>query len=396
MKLAYKNQIIIAIIGLLSASCFALQAQNTLSESERQRIIQQVKKEVLEGVNIKYTKPLGQISDGFTVSGYLEAYYSYDFENPDSHNRPNFMYSHNRHNEITVNLGFIKTAYQTDKARANLAVAVGTYMNSNYAAEPTVMKNIYEANVGVKISKKQNLWIDAGVMPSHIGFESAIGKDNWTLTRGIYAENSPYFNTGAKISYTSPDEKWLLSGLVLNGWQRIQRVDGNSLPAFGHQLTYKPNSKITLNSSSFVGSDKTDSLRQMRYFHNLYGIFQIDERFGITVGIDFGAEQKSNGSKSYNSWLTPVLLIKANATDKVSFTIRGEYYKDAGGVIIATNTTNNFQTFGYSLNCDYQIHDNIVWRIEGRGLNSKDEIFIFNNKPSKNNYFVTTAIAFSF
>ncbi len=147
------------------------------------------------------------------------------------------MYSHNRHNEITVNLGFIKTAYQTDKARANLAVAVGTYMNSNYAAEPTVMKNIYEANVGVKISKKQNLWIDAGVMPSHIGFESAIGKDNWTLTRGIYAENSPYFNTGAKISYTSPDEKWLLSGLVLNGWQRIQRVDGNSLPAFGHQLT---------------------------------------------------------------------------------------------------------------------------------------------------------------
>ena len=69
--------------------------------------------------------------------------------------------------------------------------------------------------------------------------------------------------------------KMALSGLVLNGWQRIQRVDGNHLPAFGHQLTYKPNSKITLNSSSFVGSDKTDSLRQMRYFHNLYGIFKL-------------------------------------------------------------------------------------------------------------------------
>ena len=71
------------------------------------------------------------------------------------------MYSHNRHNEITVNLGFIKTTYQTDKARANLAVAVGTYMNSNYAAEPTVMKNIYEANVGVKISKNRT----CGSMP---------------------------------------------------------------------------------------------------------------------------------------------------------------------------------------------------------------------------------------
>jgi hypothetical protein len=36
-------------------------------------------------------------------------------------------------------------------------------------------ENVYEAN-GVKISSKHNLWIDVN-MPSHIGFESAIGKD---------------------------------------------------------------------------------------------------------------------------------------------------------------------------------------------------------------------------
>jgi hypothetical protein len=100
-------------------------------------------------------------------------------------------------------------------------------MNSNYAAESGVLKNIYEANVGVKISKHKNLWIDAGILPSHIGFESAVSKDCFTLTRSMQAENSPYFESGAKISYTSDNGKWFVSGLVLNGWQRIQRIDGN-------------------------------------------------------------------------------------------------------------------------------------------------------------------------
>ena len=29
-----------------------------------------------------------------------------------------------------------------------IALAAGTYMNANYAAEPGVLKNIYEANAG--------------------------------------------------------------------------------------------------------------------------------------------------------------------------------------------------------------------------------------------------------
>ena len=278
-----------------------------------------------------------------SISGYIETYYSYDFANPSDHNRPGFVYSHNRHNEVNLNLGFIKAAYATDKVRANLALMTGTYANANLAAEPGVLQNIFEANAGVKISKKKNLWVDAGIFASHIGFESAIGKDCWNLTRSILADNSPYYESGVKVSYTSDNEKWFLSGLILNGWQRIQRVNGNNTPAFGHQLTFKPNSKVTLNSSSFVGSDTPDSTRQM-----------------------------------------------------ISIAARGEYYSDANGVIISTGTINGFQTYGYSLNLDYQIMNNVVWRIEGRGFTSKDKIFTLNDNPSSQNYFLTTALAISF
>lgn len=370
-------------------------AQIMLSEEDKQAIVQQVKKELLDSLSNNQTIK-AEKGNNFTISGYIEPYYSYDFGNPNDHNRVGFNYSHQRHNEVNINLGYIKAAYQTENVRANLALAAGTYMNANYAAEPGVLKNLYEANAGVKISKKKNLWIDAGIMPSHIGFESAVGKDNWTVTRGIYAENSPYFETGAKITYTTDDDKWTLSALVLNGWQRIQRVDGNHTPAFGHQLVYKPNSKVTLNSSSFIGNDKPDSTRQMRYFHNLYGIFQISNKFSLTTGFDIGAEQKSKGSSQYNVWFTPVVIAKYSPTEKINLAFRGEYFNDEKEVILATGNPNGFQVWGYSVNFDYNIRENVMWRIEGRGFSSKDKIFTLNNNPSNRNFFITTALAISF
>ena len=223
-----------------------------------------------------------------SFTGYAEVYYTYDLNQPNDHNRPSFFYSHNRHNEFNLNLGFVKTSYNTDRVRANVALATGTYMNINYSAEPGVLKNIYEANTGIKLSKKKNVWLDAGIFASHIGFESAVSKDCWGLTRSILGENCPYYESGAKISFTSDNSKWFLSGLILNGWQHIQRPDGNNTPAFGTQITYTPNSNITLNYSTFIGNEKPDTAQQMRYFHNFYAMFHVTDKFHITAGFDYG------------------------------------------------------------------------------------------------------------
>ncbi len=332
----------------------------------------------------------------FTVSGYLETYYVYDFNNPENNTRPGFIYSFNRHNEVNLNLGFIRGSYNTDNVRANLAVMMGTYANANLAAEPGVLKNIYEANAGVKLSSTKNIWVDAGIFGSHIGFESAIGKDCWNLTRSILADNTPYYEAGVKISYTTDNGKWFLSGLVLNGWQRIQRVEGNSLPSFGTQITFKPNSSITLNSSTFIGTDKPDSARQMRYFHNFYGIFQLNKKLGLTVGMDYGVEDKTSETSDKNSWYSPVVILRYSVTDKLSLAIRGEYYSDEQGVIIATGTPNGFKTTGVSMNLDYSVTSNVLWRAEIRNITSKDNVFTKNDEEVNTNTFIGTSLAISF
>jgi hypothetical protein len=348
------------------------------------------------GFTIVNAQEVEKTPSPFTFSGYIDTYYSYDFGNPDNHIRPGFFYSYNKHNEATLNLGLAKVNYAKDNIRGNFALMAGTYAQYNMAAEQDLMKNIYEANIGVKVSKTANLWVDAGIMPSHIGFESAIGKDCMNLTRSISAENSPYYEAGVKLGYTSKSEKWYLAAMYLNGWQRIQKVDGNQTPAFGTQVTFKPSGKVTLNWSTYVGNEQPDNDRKWRYFNNFYGQFKVSDKTNLVAGFDIGAQQKLRASSDYDMWFSPVIIAQYKPTTKIQLAARGEYYQDEKGVIIATGTPNGFKTFGYSANFDYLVSDNIMFRIEARSLNCKDEIFLKDNNPTASNFFITTSMAISF
>ncbi len=76
---------------------------------------------------------------------------------------------------------------------------------------------------------------------------------------------------------------------------------------------------------------------------------------------------------------------------------RGEYYQDKNGVIIGSGTENGFQTFGASINVDYQILPNLVWRTEVKSLNSKDAVFLNRDEQMKeDNVMAVTSLAIRF
>ncbi|RIV23448.1 porin [Fibrisoma montanum] len=343
-------------------------------------------------------------TSSLTFSGYVEAYYSHDFTAPKTlQERPGFLYNFRRNREVNVNLAFVKAAYTSDRVRGNLAIQVGTYPQYNYAAEQELIKNIFEANAGVKLSASRDLWLDAGIFSSHLGFESAIGIDNWTLTRSLVAENSPYYLAGARLTYNTANGKWTLLGSVVNGWQRVKRLDGYSGPAVSTQVQYRPSDKVTLNWSTFFGSDRPDSLRQGRMYHNLYAIFQ-PGKLGLILGFDVGADRKPVvegrrvGPGQY-VWYTPVAMLRYSPSDKVRLAGRVEYYDDRNGVIIATGTpdrANGFQTWGYSVNVDYVITPQALFRIEGRTFSSKDPIFQTDNGFGRTNTALTTSLTVRF
>jgi len=342
-------------------------------------------------------------NSGLTLTGYIEAYYSHDFTAPKTaQERPGFLYNHKRNREVNLNLAFAKLAYTSERVRGNLALQVGTYAQYNYAAEQALVKNIFEANAGVKLSKNHDLWLDAGLFASHIGFESTISKDCWTLTRSTLAENSPYYLSGAKMTYNTGNGKWTVLGMVTNGWQRVKKLDGYSGPSFTTQVQYRPSSNLTLNWSSFLGSDRPDSLRQGRFFNNFYAIINPAGRFGVILGFDIGTDRKPviragserrvDGGGNY-FWYSPVVIARYKTSDKSYINGRIEYYDDKNAVIIGIP---GFKTTGYSLGYDYAILPNALFRIEGKVYDSKNPVFDGKNGLVRNNTSLTTSLAVSF
>lgn len=326
-------------------------------------------------------------------SGFIDTYYAYDFNKPANHERPLFLYNYTRHNEINLNLGLLKASYEAEDVRANLGLMVGTYGQYNLSAEQGLTQNIYEANVGVKLSEKT--WLDAGIMSSHIGWESAISKDNPTLTRSLAAENSPYYLGAVKLSF-AVNAQWNAAVLVMNGWQRVKRIDGNSSPALGLQTIYKPSEKLTFNYSNFYGNDRPDSAKAWRFFNDLYAIYQLSEKLNLIAGFDYGIEQKAEGSSSYNNWYTWAFIGQYRLSDKLALAARVEQYIDKKEVIIATGTQHGFQTTGLSLNGDYRINDRTLFRTEIRRLDSRDKIFAKGNTSKKINLAWTNSLSVAF
>ncbi|GJM61215.1 porin [Persicobacter diffluens] len=330
-----------------------------------------------------------------SLEAYAEVFYVYDFNRPEGNSRQPFFYNYNRHNEFNLNLGMIRLNLDHSKYRANLAFQAGTYAQDNYAAEQDLLKTVFEANIGMSLNQKNNLWLDVGVLPSHLGFESALGIENPTLSRSLSAENSPYFLTGAKLTF-NPTDRLELAGLVVNGWQRIQRLEGNSLPSFGTQVQFAVADRMLLNWSTFIGTDFPDEERRMRYFNNLYGQFQWSEKFMLLSGFDFGFQQQSKGGATYELWWVPTIIGQYRINPKWQSAFRLEYYQDKAGVIIPTDATDGFRTSGFSLNFDYQPNPRLICRLEGRWLQSPNNIFEKASALTNQNVFVGTSLAVKF
>lgn len=325
----------------------------------------------------------------FNFSGYLETYYSYDFNEPQGTKRQDFLYNHNRHNEFNVNMALIRSSISYDNFYAKIAMHAGTYVQDNYSNED--LKLLSEAYIGAYLDKSQKTSIEAGIFASHIGFETATSSSNLNLTRSILAENSPYFLSGVKLNYKL-NEKWLFSGILNNGWQRINKPNRNALPAFGSQIVYKSSSKSTLNWSIFIGDEPVGENLRTRYFSNLYWDYQWSDKWRTILGFDYGL-QKRIDIEGFANWYSPVVIAQYSISNKWQIAYRSEYYQDKENIVISA-INGSFKTIGNSLNLDFLPNAKVKIRTEARWLHSDTESFKTQNGVSKDNMFVTTAMSF--
>ena len=331
----------------------------------------------------------------FQAGIYLDVFYGYDFNRPKKTNRLPYLYHHNRHNEFNINHGILSFGLNNNRVRANLGLQAGTYVNDNYSAETNVMKNIYDANIGVSLDKRNRWWVDAGIFGSSwIGMESTLSFENYNLSHNLISENVPYYYSGINTSF-QPNKQWLISAIITNGWQRIQRVEGNSLPSFGSQVAFTSTSGNTYNWSSFIGTDDPDSTRRLRVVNHLNTSLNINEHFIIGAGFDIGIQQDNQTSDDWDKWFGTALILRYSIDEQSALAIRYEYYHDPQEVIVTSlNDFEGYKTSGLTLNYDHRLFDIILLRFEGRWLSSPDQIYPDREERLKNdNFFLLGSIA---
>jgi hypothetical protein len=345
-----------------------------------------------------------------SFGGFMDAYLAYDFDRPTFHERAPWIYNHSRTNEFNVNLVLLTAKYADEGVRGAVSLMAGTYAQYNTVAEQGLLKNIYEANAGFKVKKGLNLWVDAGVFPSYIGYESVISADNPTLTRSVVAENTPYYLTGARAIYY-PSKRWQLALYVINGWQNIREASGNSNKPIGWHIQYKSkDERLLVNSSSFVGQEKPDSMPQMRYYHNAYAAFKPNPRWTLALNFDIGAEQTPD-RKDYNVWFTPLAIARYAWNKRWAVVARVENYQDRQGVIVgvgnagtpeATYRGTGLEVTGTAIGFDYAPDapilgqtGRVLARTELRYFRSPNAIFRGGESfDPQQNFTLTTSLSF--
>lgn len=332
-------------------------------------------------------------------SGFIDTYYSYDFNNPKNHERA-YTTQPVRHNEFNVNLAYFDASIKKEKTRGRLALQYGQSVTKNTTSEPTQgstsgpadAKVFQEAYVGTKVGEKT--WVDMGIFLGNIGSESWISKDNWTYSRALFLDYVPYYSSGVRLDHQFNERE---SGQLqlLNGWSNMS--ENNHGKAVGMQYKNILGQSLIFTYNNFFGDEEVVSVRpRFRAYHNFILQWLATEEWQFLYSFDVG-HQSQQDNKGIDPWYATALTVRRILNQKQSIALRSEYYNDRHQANVSTTTPNGFQVLGASMNFDQKLEENTLWRTEIRGFYSTDKIYPANNSGTNRlDGLVTTSLSMWF
>ena len=312
-------------------------------------------------------------SSSLHVGAFVDAYYAYNSNDPADHTNffPGVGTSAKRHDEISINLAQVDLTLEPKPVGFKLALGFGTSTEVVHAAEPggpfvgpKVWEHVVQASASWQATDR--LLFEAGVYPSHIGFESFQTRDNWNYTRSWLGELSPYYQTGLKTAYRF-SEHWSGQLHILNGWQSI--AENNSSKAVGTQVAYSSN-KVSASFNTFVGAELPGDDDDYRVMGDLVATIRPTDSLSLGVSVDAAREERPVGD-SARWWGMGLYARYAKPTSKTAFAVRGEYYDDEDGAISGTAQTLKEITG----TIEHRSADHLVLKLEGRYDRSSADVF---------------------
>ena len=326
---------------------------------------------------------MAESKEPVSFSGYVDAIVAHDFNNLPSRERP-YTTQPYYNNEGALNLGYGDVTLQTDRYHGRLAVQYGSSVIANYSDEPhQFWRYIQEGYAGVKITDSWH--VDAGIFESHIGMESWISRDNYTVGRSLIADYSPYYQTGVRSVHEISD-RLHVEVLILRGWQNMSDQRD---PALGTQIAYSVSSSTTFTYNTFIGNESGT-----RVYNDFLVSQKITQRFGIDAAFDVGFQNQPSDSHAW--WYGWSVIPHYKVDDVVAVAGRVEQFSDPHQVVLQSLSDKSFNAISLSTNIDITLAKDLIWRNEYRAYLSARDLFPDNAGFSSTDNVVSSSLIYTF
>jgi hypothetical protein len=283
------------------------------------------------------------------IHAWIDAYYAWKADHP----RPKLNFftgvgtTAHRADRLALNVAALDVSRDAKPFGFHLTLVAGDSADVVHAGEPhprrQPVRNIYQASISYNAPLGRGLLLEAGVYPSHIGFEGLFTKDNWNYTRNWLGEFSPYYQTGIKASYAW-SEQWSGRVDILRGWQLID--DNNSAPAIGTQIAYS-GSRLSASFNTFVGPELPHDNKHLRTFGDLVATYKITPKLTAGASLDRGRQEYPGGAAA--NWLGVAAYGRYAVNDRTALAVRVERFRDPRGGISGFAQTLTGATLTYEV-----------------------------------------------
>ena len=309
------------------------------------------------------------------IGGFVDLVYAYNFNRPGDHANwfPGVGTSAKRDNELAINLAQIDFVMAPKPVGFHLAAGYGTGLEvvhggetTGVATSPETWRHLVRASIQYETGVGRGLAVEAGVYPSHIGFEGLASRDNWNYTRSWLGELSPYYQTGVKVSYPL-GERWSTQVHLLNGWQVI--ADNNRGKTLGWQFAYSGD-RVSFSLNGLVGPELPENDHDLRALVDTVLVVKATPAWSFAASLDVGGQEQPEGDDARWQGLA-VYARRAAPGARTAVAFRAESFDDEDGAISGTAQRLEEATATF----EYRPVEALILKFEGRYDRSSAEVF---------------------
>lgn len=338
--------------------------------------------------------------EGIKLSGFVDGYYSFNFNRPDSNTNTynggpsNFDFYHNSFSlsmaELVISKDPAPVGFRVDLDYGPTtdfvtcgAINCDTKTATGTPAPDSAYRNVQQAYVSYATPFKLN--VDFGKFVTHMGAEVIESKDNWNYTRSLlFAYAIPYYGAGARANYAISDSLFV-NGYVLNGWNDV--VENNNMKTFGAEIGWTPTPKLpivlnwigpeecTTTSGACPLAPNGETYSNKQVFDGIV-TFNATDSLSFMVNYDYGTLKDSNDDSQHYSGAAFYARWKV---DPYAVAVRYEKVIDNAGFMVGVP---NDHLSEVTVTGEKTISGNLLTRLEYRYDKATKSIFEVQDTPA--------------